>query len=65
MTRDLLTPPTSTVALNVAFSVGNRKIDERRSLMSPEILECQICVKYWDCAKYRCQHPTEIINANE
>ena len=54
MTRDLLTPPASTVALKAVFSAGNRQMDKRNSL-SPEILECQICVKDWDDPKYRIQ----------
>ena len=56
MARDLLTPPASTVASEAAFSAGNRQMEERRSSLSPEILECQICIKDWDDAKYRIQH---------
>ena len=54
-TRDLLNHLVSTVASEVVFSVGNRQMDERRSLLSPDILECQICVKNWDDTKYRIQ----------
>ena len=53
---DLLIPPVSTVALEAAFSVANRQIDKRRNTLSPEILECQICVKDWDDTKYWIQH---------
>ena len=56
MAHNLLTPPASTVALEAAFSAGNRQMNERRSSLSPKILECQICVKDWDDAKYRIQH---------
>ena len=56
MKRDLLTLSASTVALEAAFSVDNRQMNERRSSISPKILECQICVKDWDDAKYRIQY---------
>ena len=56
MVHDLLTSPVSTVASEVAFSAGYGQMDERRSSLSPEILECQICVKDWDDTKYRIQH---------
>ena len=55
MTRDLLTPLSSTVASQAAFSVGNQQIDERRNSLNPKILECQICVKDWGDAKYQIQ----------
>ena len=56
MARDLLTPPASTVASEAAFSASNRQMEERRNSLSPEILECQICIKDWNDAKYRIQH---------
>ena len=47
MTRDLLTPTTSTVASESAFSASTRQMDKRRSSLSLEILECQIYLKNW------------------
>ncbi|KAF7146197.1 hypothetical protein RHSIM_Rhsim04G0129200 [Rhododendron simsii] len=47
MARDLLTPPVSSVASESAFSAGNRVLDERRSRLAPDILDCLICLK--DC----------------
>ena len=45
MARDLLTPPASTVASETTFSAGNMQIEEMKNSLSPEILECQICIK--------------------
>ncbi|KAI8549127.1 hypothetical protein RHMOL_Rhmol06G0002200 [Rhododendron molle] len=51
MARDLLTPPVSTVASEYAFSAGSRVLDERRSRLAPDILDCPICLK--DCEDAR------------
>ena len=59
MARDLLTPPVSTVASESAFSAGNRVLDDRRSRLTPDILECLICLKDWDDAVERAQNYTD------
>ncbi|KAF7129369.1 hypothetical protein RHSIM_Rhsim10G0105800 [Rhododendron simsii] len=51
MARDLLTPPVSTVASESAFSAGKRVLDERRSRLPPDILDCLICLKDWEDAR--------------
>ena len=56
MARDLLTPPASIVCSEAAFSASNRQLDERRSSMTSETLECQLCIKDWDDAKWRIQN---------
>ena len=62
MARDLLTPPSSIVTSKADFSGGNRQLDERRSLLSPDILEYQICIQDWDDVKYQISH--EVIEEN-
>ncbi|KAF7139308.1 hypothetical protein RHSIM_Rhsim07G0152900 [Rhododendron simsii] len=59
MARDLLTPPVSSVASESAFSAGNRVLDERRSRLAPDILDCLICLKDWEDARLGIQkcHP--------
>ena len=39
MARDLLTPPTSIVASESAFSASGRVLEERRSRLSPDMLD--------------------------
>ncbi|KAF7124630.1 hypothetical protein RHSIM_Rhsim12G0104300 [Rhododendron simsii] len=51
MARDLLTPPVSSVASESAFSAGKRVLDERRSRLAPDILDCLICLKDWEDAR--------------
>ncbi|KAF7129553.1 hypothetical protein RHSIM_Rhsim10G0115400 [Rhododendron simsii] len=61
MARDLLTPPVSSVASESAFSAGNRVLDERRSRLAPDILDCLICLKDWEDARLGIQkcHPRD------
>ena len=56
MERDLVTFLALTVASEVTFSASNQQMSKRRSSLSPEIPECQICIKDWNDAKYRIQH---------
>ena len=56
MACDLLTPSASNVALETNFSIGNWQMDEGRSSLSLEILECQIYFKDWNDTKYQIQH---------
>jgi hypothetical protein len=61
MARDLLTPPASSVASESAFSAGKRVLDERRSRLAPDILDCLVCLKDWEDARLGLQkcHPRE------
>ena len=44
------------MASEVVFSAGNRQLDGRRSSLTLEVLEYQICLKNWDDVKYRIKH---------
>ncbi|XP_026459303.1 zinc finger BED domain-containing protein RICESLEEPER 2-like [Papaver somniferum] len=56
MARDLLTPPVSTVASGVAFSASGSVLDEKKTKLSAEMLDAQVCLKDWDDAKFRDQN---------
>ncbi|KAF7130803.1 hypothetical protein RHSIM_Rhsim10G0137500 [Rhododendron simsii] len=45
--RDALAIPASTVASEVAFSIGGRIVDQFRSSLSPKLVECLICMQDW------------------
>ena len=47
MTRDILTPPASTVASERAFSAGGRVLTPWRSQLTPTHLEMVVCLKDW------------------
>lgn len=47
-TRDLLTPPMSTIASEYAFSAGNQVLDKRRTRLALDILNCLMCMKDWE-----------------
>jgi hypothetical protein len=51
MARDLLTAPVSSVASESAFSAGKRVLDEKRSRLAPDILDCLMCLKDWEDAR--------------
>uniref|UniRef100_A0A5B7AEL5 Zinc finger BED domain-containing protein RICESLEEPER 2-like n=1 Tax=Davidia involucrata TaxID=16924 RepID=A0A5B7AEL5_DAVIN len=55
MAHDLLTLPAFTVALESAFSAGNKVLNEKRSRLTPEILDCLTCMKDWEDARLRSQ----------
>ncbi|KAG5531327.1 hypothetical protein RHGRI_026069 [Rhododendron griersonianum] len=48
MARDLLTPPVSSVPSESAFSAGERVLDDKRSRLAPDILDCLMCLKDWE-----------------
>ncbi|KAF7152950.1 hypothetical protein RHSIM_Rhsim01G0158200 [Rhododendron simsii] len=52
---------TESVASESAFSAGNRVLDERRSRLAPDILDCLICLKDWEDARLGIQkcHPRD------
>ena len=53
MTRDILTYPVSTVALEPAFSTRRRVLDEYRSRLNPTIVEALIYLQDWYHAQDR------------
>lgn len=61
MARDLLTPPASSVASESAFSAGKRILNDKRTRLAPEILDCLSCLKDWEDARLDLQqcHPRE------
>ena len=51
MARDVLTPPVSSVASESAFSASKRVLDDKRSRLGADILDCLICLKDWEDAR--------------
>ncbi len=51
MARDLLTSHVSSVASESAFSAGKRVLDDKRSRLAADILDCLICLKDWEDAR--------------
>ena len=47
MARDLLTIPTSTVALEFAYSAGKRVLSDRRCKLSKKSVEVFVYLKDW------------------
>ena len=47
MARDLITPPVSTVASKSAFSIVVNMIRDRRTSLTPDMLEALTCLKDW------------------
>ncbi|KAK9167034.1 hypothetical protein Scep_002225 [Stephania cephalantha] len=47
MARDVLAIPFSTVALESAFSVGGRVLDQFHTSLTPKIAEALICTRDW------------------
>jgi hypothetical protein len=47
MTRDLLTPPVSTVLSESVFSDSGRRINERRARLASNTLERLMCCSSW------------------
>ena len=59
LARDILTIPVSTVSLKSAFSTTGRIIEERKTSLTPEMVEMLICLKDWKNASLRMQHTAE------
>ncbi|KAK2662124.1 hypothetical protein Ddye_000698 [Dipteronia dyeriana] len=51
----ILATPISTVAVEQEFSVGENILDARRSILSLESIQVQVCVDDWTKAEYRQQ----------
>lgn len=70
MARDILTIQASTVASESAFSLSGRIISARRTRLTPESVECCICLKDYLDSIDRIQHTTslemeiEVVEAN-
>ena len=47
MTRDLLTPPVSTITSKSAFSIATNIIGDKRTTLTIEMLEALTCLKDW------------------
>ena len=59
LARDVLSIPVSTVSSEQAFSTAGRIIEERRTCLTPEMVEVLTCVKDWEHADLRMQHQME------
>ncbi|KAK2634388.1 hypothetical protein Ddye_029180 [Dipteronia dyeriana] len=53
--KQILATPVSIVAVEQEFSAGGNILDARRSLLSPESIQVQVCVDDWTKAGYRQQ----------
>ncbi|KAK2636377.1 hypothetical protein Ddye_031169 [Dipteronia dyeriana] len=53
--KQILATPVSTVAVEQEFSAGGNILDAKRSLLSPESIQVQVCVDDWTKAGYRQQ----------
>ncbi|KAL2486187.1 BED zinc finger [Abeliophyllum distichum] len=65
MTRDLLTPPISTVASETTFSISGRVLSNIRSRLKADILGSLQCLKDWDDAELRIQDKVDRIMSEE
>jgi hypothetical protein len=57
--RDVLLVPVSTVSSEATFSMVGRIIEERRSSLTPEMVEAITCLKDWERANAGTQHQLE------
>eukprot|EP00268_Persea_americana_P016995 TRINITY_DN18106_c0_g2_i13.p1 TRINITY_DN18106_c0_g2~~TRINITY_DN18106_c0_g2_i13.p1 ORF type:complete len:163 (-),score=20.80 TRINITY_DN18106_c0_g2_i13:34-522(-) len=55
MARDLLTIPISSVASEQTFSAGRRVVDDKRTNLTEETVECCVCLRDWYLADKRKQ----------
>ncbi|KAK2659445.1 hypothetical protein Ddye_005978 [Dipteronia dyeriana] len=53
--KQILATPVSIMAMEQEFSAGENIMDARRSLLSPESIQVQVCVDDWAKAEYRQQ----------
>ncbi|KAB2605524.1 zinc finger BED domain-containing protein RICESLEEPER 2-like [Pyrus ussuriensis x Pyrus communis] len=60
MARDLLAPSVVAMAPEFVFSsAGKQVLDQRRSMQSPKMLDCNFCLKDWEVAELRAQNWTD------
>ena len=57
--RDVFLVPVSTVSSEATFSMVGRIIEERRSSLTPEMVEAITCLKDWEMANAGTQHQLE------
>ena len=59
LARDILTIHVSTVSSESAFSTAGRIIEDRRTSLTPEMVEVLTCLKDWEHADKRMQYTVE------
>ena len=47
ISKNILACPPSTVAIELAFSVGRRILDDKRAALTPNTIKVLICLKDW------------------
>ena len=72
MAHDLLTPPVFTVASESVFSIAANMIGDRRTSLTPEMLEAWTCLKDWEEGHMGlqswvddCRHEFECLDINQ
>ena len=72
MARDLLTPPLSTIASKSTFSIAASMIRDRRTSLTPKMLEALTCLKDWEKGHMGlqswvddCRHEFEHLDINQ
>ncbi|KAL5856117.1 hypothetical protein ACOSQ4_005919 [Xanthoceras sorbifolium] len=63
--KQILGTPVSTVAVEQEFNTGRNVLDERRSLLSPDLIEAQVCVEDWTKAQMREQEMDQPSDDND
>ena len=53
--KDIFVIPASTIALESAFSVGRRVLDEKRSRLASHTIQICVCKNDWNQAEVRTQ----------
>ncbi|XXG40554.1 hypothetical protein AAC387_Pa01g1240 [Persea americana] len=64
MARDLLTIPMSSVASEQTFSAGGCVVDDKRTNLTEETVECCVCLRDWYLADKRKQELTAMEDCN-
>ncbi|PON55021.1 HAT, C-terminal dimerization domain containing protein [Parasponia andersonii] len=62
LARDVLTIPVSTISSKSAVSTTKMIVDERRTSLTPEMVEVLTCIKDWEKAAKRNQDTIRICN---
>ena len=59
LARDILTIPVSTVSSESAFSTAGRIIEDRRTSLTPQMVELLTCLRDWEHAAKRMQYTVQ------